>query len=149
AIELDIFTHIGAGATTAMEIARRSQASERGIRILCDYLTIQGFLTKTGGSYGSTPDTATFLDKKSPAYLGSIAFFLGHPHHFATYMDLAAAVRKGGTTQGQGHMAPEDPIWVEFAKSMAPVSAMAAAGMAQILNMPGQAIKVLDIAAGP
>lgn len=48
------------------------------MRILCDYLTILGFLVKTGTSYGLTPESALFLDKRSPAYLGSISFFLAH-----------------------------------------------------------------------
>ena len=39
----------------------RCQASERGIRILCDTLTISGFLTKSGETYETTPDTAMFL----------------------------------------------------------------------------------------
>ena len=46
AIELDLFTHIAAGAATASAIAERVSGSERGIRILCDYLTVRGFLSK-------------------------------------------------------------------------------------------------------
>jgi 2-polyprenyl-3-methyl-5-hydroxy-6-metoxy-1,4-benzoquinol methylase len=149
AIELEIFTHIGAGAATAEELAKRAQTSLRGMRILCDFMTIQGFLTKQASAYGLTRDSAVFLDQKSPAYLGSTAFFLVHPTHVANFMDLTAAVRKGGTANKQGNMGPEDPVWVEFAKSMAPMSAMGAAAMAQIVNMPGQPMKVLDIAAGP
>lgn len=149
AVELEVFTHIGAGATTAAEIAQRCNASERGTRILCDYLTIEGFLTKHDGAYGLTPDSAVFLDKKSPAYMGSIALFLFHPQHVTNYMDLAAVVRKGGTVHGQGNMDPENPVWVDFAKWMAPMSAGGAAALAQILNTPGQPMKVLDIAAGP
>ncbi|MBW4599932.1 MAG: hypothetical protein KME29_10050 [Calothrix sp. FI2-JRJ7] len=42
AIELEIFTAIGAGIETAPTLAQKCQASERGIRILCDYLTIIG-----------------------------------------------------------------------------------------------------------
>ncbi len=42
-IELEIFTHIGAGANSAAEIARRAKASEKGMRILCDFLTIRRF----------------------------------------------------------------------------------------------------------
>src|SRR5580698_5201840 len=76
AIELEIFTHIGDGATSAAEIAKRSKASERGTRILCDFLTIMGFLTKQDGAYGLTQDSAMFLSKKSPAYMGTIANFL-------------------------------------------------------------------------
>src|SRR5438105_8217114 len=70
AIELDVFTAIAEGATTAAAIAQRCHAAERGARILCDYLTVQQFLTKSGGSYGLTPSTATFLNRKSPAYMG-------------------------------------------------------------------------------
>ena len=79
----------------------------------------------------------------------SIAFFLVHPTHVANFMDLTAAVRKGGTANELGNMGPEAPVWVEFAKWMAPMSAMGAAGLAQIVNTPGQPMKVLDIAAGP
>jgi len=149
AIELEIFTLIGAGAVTAAELAKRAQTSQKGMRILCDFMTIQGFLTKQDGTYSLTRDSAVFLDKKSPAYLGSTAFFLVHPTHVANFMDLTAAVRKGGTAHQQGNMGPEAPIWVEFAKFMAPMSAIGAAGLAQIVNTPGQPMKVLDIASGP
>jgi ubiquinone/menaquinone biosynthesis C-methylase UbiE len=149
AIELEIFTLIGAGAVTAAELAKRANTNEKGMRILCDFMTIQGFLTKQGNAYGLTPDAAVFLDKKSPAYIGSIAFFLVHPVHMANYMDVTGAVRKGGAVSEHGNMGPEAPIWVDFAKFMAPVSAMGAAALAQIVNTPGQSMKVLDIAAGP
>jgi len=149
AIELEVFTLIGAGAVTAAELAKRAQTSPKGMRILCDFMTIQGFLTKQDSVYGLTPDSAIFLDKKSPAYIGSIAFFLVHPVHVANYMDVTGAVRKGGAVSEHGNMGPEAPIWVDFAKFMAPVSAMGSAALAQIVNTPGQSMKVLDIAAGP
>jgi 2-polyprenyl-3-methyl-5-hydroxy-6-metoxy-1,4-benzoquinol methylase len=149
AIELEVFTLIGAGAVTAAELAKRAQTSPKGMRILCDFMVIQGFLTKQDSTYSLTRDSAVFLDKKSPAYLGSTAFFLVHPTHVANFMDLTAAVRKGGTANEQGNMGPEAPVWVEFAKWMAPMSAMGAAGLAQVVNTPGQPMKVLDIAAGP
>jgi ubiquinone/menaquinone biosynthesis C-methylase UbiE len=149
AIELEVFTLIGAGAVTAPELAKRAQTSPKGMRILCDFMTIQGFLTKQDSVYSLTPDSAIFLDKKSPAYIGSIAFFLVHPVHVANYMDVTGAVRKGGAVSEHGNMGPEAPIWVDFAKFMAPVSAMGSAALAQIVNTPGQSLKVLDIAAGP
>src|SRR6476660_8214636 len=71
AIELDIFTAIAEGNTGAAAIAQRCKASERGTRILLDYLTVAGLLMKKAGSYAMTPDTALFLDKRSPAYLGT------------------------------------------------------------------------------
>jgi hypothetical protein len=46
AIELDIFTAIAEGSTTAAAIAQRCKAAERGARILCDYLVTIELLTK-------------------------------------------------------------------------------------------------------
>jgi ubiquinone/menaquinone biosynthesis C-methylase UbiE len=149
AIDLKVFTHIAAGATATAEIAARADASEKGIRVLCDYLTIGGFLTKQNGVYGLTPDAAVFLDQRSPAYLGTAAGFLVHAHTVTQFMDLTSVVRKGGTAVDRGNMAPEADIWVEFARSMAPISGMGARGLAEIVNTPGRAMKVLDIAAGP
>src|ERR671926_81805 len=79
ALELGLFTAIGEGHSTAQEIAEKCGASERGTRILCDYLVIIGFLTKAGGRYGLTPDSAMFLDRRSQAYMGSTLDFLLSP----------------------------------------------------------------------
>ena len=79
ALELDIFTAIGEGAVTATDIAARVDASERGVRILCDYMTVIGFLTKESGRYGLTLDTAVFLNRHSPGYCGTAAKFLAAP----------------------------------------------------------------------
>src|SRR5687768_9535779 len=70
AIELDLFTAIAEGANTPDALAQKCHASQRGIRILSDYLTVIGFLKKQAGHYGLTADSATFLDRHSPAYMG-------------------------------------------------------------------------------
>lgn len=149
AIELELFTHIADGAATAAELAARSQASERGVRSLCDFLTVTGFLIKQGGAYGLTIDSAAFLNKRSPAYVGSAVFFVTHDRQVADTRNMTAAVRKGGSVNEAGPMAPEDPVWVEFARYMAPISAVGAAAVAEQVAQPGKAIKVLDMAAGP
>src|SRR5438552_18507963 len=79
AIALDVFTAIADGATTAKAIAERCRASERGIRILADYLTIMGLLTKQKSAYALTQDAATLRNRHSPAYLGTgtQSLFLG------------------------------------------------------------------------
>src|SRR5690606_21333385 len=71
AIELDIFTRIAEGNGTAEQIARSGGISERGVRILCDTLTVIGLLRKNGGQYSLADDAAMFLVKSSQAYLGS------------------------------------------------------------------------------
>jgi SAM-dependent methyltransferase len=144
AVELDIFTHIADGATTAAEIAKRCQAAERGVRILCDFLTINGLLTKTAGTYGLTQDTAVFLNRHSPAYMGGAAKFLAHERHMAHFKNVAAAVRKGGALD-DGNMGPDDPVWVEFAQSM---GEMIGGVSKMVAPQVGNPAKVLDIAAG-
>jgi SAM-dependent methyltransferase len=149
AIDLDIFTAIAEGATTAKALAEKRQATERGMRILCDYLTVTGFLTKANGNYGLTPDSATFLDRRLPSYVGGSAEFLLSPMLTQAFDDVAAVVRKGGTVVSEeGTMSPDNPIWVKFARAMQPL----AFGMAQMLTDPikldpNRLTKVLDIAA--
>lgn len=149
AIELEVFTAIGEGSETTTAIAERCRASERGVRILCDYLTVIGYLTKEGKGYKLAPDAAMFLDKRSPACMGSAIQFLSSPMLTDNFKDLAAVVRKGGTTADQGTTKPEHPVWVEFAKAMVPLMRMPAEQIAGLVDArAGNAWKVLDIAAG-
>src|SRR5262245_53871308 len=70
AVDLDVFSAIHDGAQTARAISERLKVPERGIRILCDYLAIMGFVTKAGDKYELTADSVMFLTRQSPAYLG-------------------------------------------------------------------------------
>ncbi len=149
AIELGLFTAIDEGKQTAPEIAKQVGASERGVRILCDYLTIQGYLSKEGGAYTLAADAAMFLSQKSRAYLGSIVGFLANDYHFKDFAGLTEAVRRGGRATGDGSNKQPDEIWVSFARSMAPLTIPPAMFIAQLVGaQAGQPCKVLDIAAG-
>jgi len=96
ALELGLFTAIGQPGATAAELAGKCDAAERGIRILADYLVTLGFLEKSGDRYSLTRDSATFLDRESPAYAGGAATFLLSPTLRSAFDELAAAARKGG-----------------------------------------------------
>jgi len=148
-IELDVFTAIGSGANTPALLAAKTGASERGLRILCDYLTILELLAKEDGSYALTPDSASFLDRRSPACLAAVAGFLGADWHSQNIRSLTAAVRKGGTAGVHGdNTKPQDEVWVAFARSMAQLTAPAANFIAHMIGAPeGQPCTVLDIAA--
>src|SRR5215813_230445 len=79
AIELDIFTAIADGTNTALSLAAKTGAAERGVRILCDYLTVKEFLTKKGEHYSLAQDSAAFLNRHSPACLATMVQFLASP----------------------------------------------------------------------
>ena len=150
AIELEIFTAIGEGNTTAADIAKRCNAAERGVRVLCDFLCIMGFLSKDGNRYGLTQDSAIFLDKRSPAYLCGATEFISSTTLMDGFKNLAAVVRRGGTLLDDGGtVAPDNPIWVKFARGMAAMMALPAQLTAQLIDPAAdQKLKILDIAAG-
>jgi hypothetical protein len=150
AIEIDLFRAVGEGPGDVGSIARHCSASERGIRILCDYLAITGFLSKTDGRYANTATSAMFLDPRSPACVASTARFLGTPELQKPFESLAEIVRSGRTIlPGEGSVEPENPVWVEFAHSMAPMMAPMAAPLGSIvLNGSEGPVLVLDVAAG-
>jgi O-methyltransferase domain/Dimerisation domain len=150
AIELDLFRAIGEEPGNIQSLAKKCSASERGMRILCDYLTVIGLLRKDDSRYYNTPTSALFLDPRSPACLAATARFLGNPALHEPFQHLAEIVRKGTSTlPGEGSVEPENPIWVEFAHSMAPMMAPMAAPLGSIvLDGNNGPVQVLDIAAG-
>ena len=150
AIELDIFTAIADGANTAASLAAKIGASERGLRILCDYFTIKQFLTKKGNEYSLTQESAAFLNRRSPACLAMMIDFLASPWSRRNFGTLTEAVRKGGTANETGdHTKAHEEIWVNFARSMAPLTIPAAEFIAGLAGaVEAKPCKVLDIAAG-
>jgi hypothetical protein len=59
---------------------------------------------------------------------------------------VAALVRNGGATDHT--LAPNDNVWVQFARYMAPIFALPASIAATHVTAPGEPAKVLEIAAG-
>src|SRR5271157_3185571 len=149
AIDLDVFRAVGEGPGDVASIARHCSSSGCGIRILCDFLTVCGVLIKEDGRYRHTPTSAAFLDPRSPSSLASIAQFLGNPAMREPYDRLAEIVRAGRTVlPGDGTVEPENPVWVQFAETMAPMMAPLAGPLGKIvLEGRGGPMKVLDIAA--
>ena len=151
AIELDLFTAVGSGADTLPALAERCGAAERGVRALANRLVVDGFLTKNGERYGLVPEAAVFLVRSSPAYLGSMLFFLTSPTIRAAFDTLTDAVRRGGTAidADGGTVAPDHPVWVQFARDMAPAATMTSEVVATLLAQHGPIRgTVLDVAAG-
>src|SRR5205823_13628183 len=124
AIEVDLFSAIAKGSDTPDSIATACRIAPRGARILADNLTLLGFLTKSQGRYRLTPDTAGFLDKASPAYLGGTIEFLCSPQLRNRFDDLTSSDRAGGAPPEDSTLDPDHDIWVRFARGMAPLMQM-------------------------
>jgi ubiquinone/menaquinone biosynthesis C-methylase UbiE len=149
AIELDLFTAIAEGQRTPEAIGASRQAAPRGVRILCDYLTVQGFLIKGGGAYQLTPDSAMFLDRRQPSYVGGAIEFMLSPTIVEAFADVAGTVRKGGTLLGEaGTVSPDNPVWIRFARAMQPLAFGIGQQLPGLVPLDtGRPTKVLDIAA--
>lgn len=145
-IDLGVYTAIEGGASTVTELAAACGASEKGTRVLCDYLCVHGFLTKAEGRYANTPDSAAFLVKSSPAYLGAITEFLASPQLLASHADIATKVRDGGCRNHPLTDHSEEQVWERFASCMRPVVGRSAQAVADLLGEDDQAWKVLDVA---
>jgi ubiquinone/menaquinone biosynthesis C-methylase UbiE len=151
AIELDLFTAIGQTSGTIPELMARLRVPARGLRALCDFLVIMGFLGKyldeSDACYSLTPDSAMFLNKTSPRYIGSATIFLGSTFLTDAFRNLTAVIRAGGPMPADTYIDQELPIWVDFARGMAPMMYPVAEGAAKLVRVNSGA-RVLDIAAG-
>lgn len=149
AIELDVFTQIAHRASSAKQLAEACRASLRGIEILCDYLVTQGFLRKVDGHYELTPDSEFFLNRESPAYLGGTLEFLQSPLIMEPFDELAETIRAGSLKSSRlGTLAPDHPVWVKFARAMAPLMMGPAMAVAELLKLDERKpVKILDVAA--
>lgn len=150
AFELGVFSAVLGGATTPEALAAATGASARGLRILCDGLVVLGFLTRADGGYGVPPDYAPFLDAASPLYLGTTIGFLHNAKLVDGFAHLTEAVRRGGAAPAADDaLAPDHPMWVEFARSMAPLAGVTAEILAILLAAETLGpTRVLDVAAG-
>ena len=77
AVEFDLFSTLGDGSMTAEELGAALGLHPRGRYDFFDALVALGFLHRDGDGpesrYRNTPETAAFLVKQSPAYIGGMS----------------------------------------------------------------------------
>ena len=98
AVELELFTELGDGSMTAEAIRDTLDLHPRGIHDFLDALVALGFLERDGersaGRYRNTAETAAFLDKRSPAYVGGI-LEMSNARLYGFWGDLTEALKTG------------------------------------------------------
>jgi O-methyltransferase domain/Dimerisation domain len=98
AVELELFTHLGADSMTGEEIGERLGLHPRAIYDFLDTLVALRFLERDGdgsdGRYRNTAESAAFLDKRQPAYLGGI-LEMSNARLYRFWGDLTEALRTG------------------------------------------------------
>jgi ubiquinone/menaquinone biosynthesis C-methylase UbiE len=150
AVKLDILTLIDGGAVTSNVLAERTATSSRGMRILCDFLTVIGLLTKRDGAYSVTEPGKRYLDRSSTAWMGGSIEFFAAPEMLRLVLDDPVSYVRQGGSAGLAHLAPDHPIWLRFAKAMTPIARLTAKRAAAQLAIGSFSppATVLDVAAG-
>lgn len=72
AVELGVFSELADGPLPGEELAARIGLHPRAWPDFLDALVALGMLTREDGAYGNTPDTAVFLDRANPSYIGGM-----------------------------------------------------------------------------
>jgi precorrin-6B methylase 2 len=134
AVELDLFTRLGRQPMTGREIAAALKLSPRAIPDLPDALVALKFLQREGDGpearYSNTPESAFFLDRNSPGYIGGI-LEMANARLFRFWADLTEALKTGLPQNETKHSGEpmfaklyEDPARLEqFMNAMSGVSA--------------------------
>jgi len=144
ALELDLFTAIGARTWPIAALARRLRADQRGLDILCRNLAALGLLVKRGSSYGNTPLARTELNRRSPAYRGAYLDLI--TNHWHDFTQLTDSVRSGKPLDADE---PESPVWRRtFTWAMHHRSREQAKTVARFLDLR-RARTLLDLGGGP
>ncbi len=90
--ELDIFSNVEESGSTSYQIANNLHLDEHACVRLLNALVSLGFLTKHDNLFFNTPESFTFMSKKSTEYLGGLM----HSNHlWNTWSNLTQVVRTG------------------------------------------------------
>jgi hypothetical protein len=98
AVELELFTVLGDGPKTGAELGDRLELHPRSLYDFLDTLVALGLLDRDGDGpgahYANTADTAFFLDKSQPSYLGGI-LEMANARLYPFWGDLTEGLRTG------------------------------------------------------
>ncbi len=98
AVELELFTTLGNQALTAAELGQKMKLHPRGTFDFFDTLVSMGFLERDGdganAKYRNTEETALFLDKNKPSYVGGI-LEMASQRLYKFWHDLPTALKTG------------------------------------------------------
>jgi len=72
AIEIGLFTELAKGPLDSQTLGERLRLHPRSARDFFDALVALGMLKRTGVRYANSPETARFLDRTKPSYVGGI-----------------------------------------------------------------------------
>ncbi|MEO6349959.1 MAG: methyltransferase [Candidatus Limnocylindrales bacterium] len=98
AVELQLFTELGDAAMSGDEVGERLRLHPRAVSDFLDTLVALRLLQRDGdgpdGRYRNTPETAAYLDKRSPTYIGGVLEMFNE-RLYRFWGDLTVALQTG------------------------------------------------------
>lgn len=137
AVELGVFTELAAGAQPLEALTARLNLHPRSARDFFDALVALGVLARENGLYANTPETALYLDRAKPTYVGGI-LEMANLRLYRFWDGLTEGLRTGAPQNEAKHGGQDlfatiyaDPAVLEsFLRGMTGVSLPAAQAMA-------------------
>jgi (2Fe-2S) ferredoxin/ubiquinone/menaquinone biosynthesis C-methylase UbiE/DNA-binding CsgD family transcriptional regulator len=143
ALELDIFTAVGDGAT-AEEVAKKISTHPRATEMLLNALTAMGTLAKQQGVFRNTPVTARYFAEGSKDNARPGLIHIANIWH--RWSNLTESVR-AGTAVGHREMAERGDDWTEpFIAAMHRNASERAPLVVQAVGAAGE--RLLDVGGG-
>lgn len=144
ALDLKLFTVLGAQSWTVPALAKRLRVSIRGLDILCRNLAAAGMLLKRGTRYRNGPLARTALNANHLDYRGGYLDLLRN--QWADWSQLTQVVKRGKPVEHEG---PDDPAYRrQFTWAMHHRSIDVAPKVAAQVNLR-DAKTLLDLGGGP
>jgi hypothetical protein len=151
AIQNRVFDVLDSGPKSVAEISKETGASVRGLTAVMNLLAHINLLAKSAdGRYSLTPESAAFLVKSKPSYMG------GFIHQVGTrlaegFLQLPEITRTGMPPSGDESERPEAAAFFEeLVVDIMPLAYPPAQKLAEVLGVSRatQPVSVLDLASG-
>ncbi|HSQ58584.1 MAG TPA: methyltransferase [Gemmata sp.] len=150
AVRLNLFDALADGEKSSDDLAAATGTNIRGVRILLNGLVGLGLLTHPRpGHYALTPESAAFLVRGRPAYMGGF-FHHTSEHLLPKWLRLTEIVRSGKPSAAVNAEGDGAAFFQKFVEDIFPLSRQAALGLAEHLKLSEMKspVSVLDLASG-
>ncbi|HEY2773453.1 MAG TPA: methyltransferase [Candidatus Binatia bacterium] len=138
AVELGVFTALASAPADRAALEKKLGLHSRSSADFLDGLVSLGLLARNGSLYSNTPETAAFLDRKSPSYIGGF-LEMANARLYPFWSTLTDGLKTGQPQNEMLHGGPDlftvlysDSARLEqFARAMTGISMGAARAIAQ------------------
>lgn len=142
-----VFNALENGGDDAAGVAKKTGISARGAQAVLDGLTGLGLLSLANGRYSNTPESAQFLVKGKPSYLGGMAEVM--TASLVDWSTLPAAVKSGAPTGSATSEQPDNEFWKILVPAIATMSFPVAQLAAEKLGLAKAGpVRWLDVGGG-